>query len=448
MVVRSGTASRALLIVGHLSPTNRWVGSRSVSNRANSVLRFPTVNMKINCFISASFAICVFVVGMQGVLAQPKTATPDPYFGLQTSNSQRSEVGIGSGFSNPVSRIGVSDEPQERSSIVKQPQQSGSQLVGHSAPSPEPFQVGKVLALVGGEPIFVGDLMFQINQAIESRIPDAPEKIKEQQRQSAIPQLLPQFVQAKLLYMGALSELPEGVDLEQVFESVGKQFDEKALPKMMESAGVKNAVEFDAQLRGQNYSLRQLRRSWAIQQFTRHSVGLKLNNVSETTHHEMLERYQKNIRDYDQPARAKWEQVMVSYSKNATKDDARRKIVALGNKIVNGANLAATAKQDSDGFKASSGGQHDWTTKGALALKPLDKAIFELPLNQLSRVVETSQGLHIVRVLEREEATRKPFLEAQVEIKKVLEVEKREAAFKKYNEKLKREIPVEYLVNE
>jgi parvulin-like peptidyl-prolyl isomerase len=407
--------------------------------------------MKNNRLICASFAICVLLGGIAESTAQTKTATPDPYFGSGSSVESKSDLGSGSRFSNPVARIGASDGPQNRSSIVKQPQQGGNQLVGHESPVRpvrEPFQVGKVLALVGGEPIFVGDLMFQINQAIESRIPDAPEKIKEQQRQAAIPQLLPQFVQAKLLYMGAVRELPDEVDLEQVFESVGEQFDEKALPKMMETSGVKNAVEFDAQLRGQDYSLRQLRRSWAIQQFTRHSVGLKLRDLPETTHHEMLQRYQDNIKDYDRPARAKWEQVMVSYSKHSTKNDARKKIVTLGNKIVNGANFAATAKEASDGYKASNGGQHDWTTQGALALKPLDKAIFELPLNELSRVIETSQGLHIVRVIEREKASRTPFLEAQVDIKKALEVEKREAAFKKYNEKLRREIPVEYLVNE
>ena len=44
------------------------------------------------------------------------------------------------------------------------------QQVGHEEDHPsERFRPGKVLALVGGEPIFVGDLMFKINQIIEEK---------------------------------------------------------------------------------------------------------------------------------------------------------------------------------------------------------------------------------------------------------------------------------------
>ena len=103
-------------------------------------------------------------------------------------------------------------KPRAKSLIVHANEQaapqnsgSGSRQVDHrEEPASKAFRQGKVLALVGGEPIFVGDLMFQINQIIEEKMAGAPEKIKEQQRQMAIPQLLPQFVESKLLYQGAL----------------------------------------------------------------------------------------------------------------------------------------------------------------------------------------------------------------------------------------------------
>ena len=322
------------------------------------------------------------------------------------------------------------------------------QVAHQTDDEPKAFMPGKVLALVGGEPIFVGDLMFQINQAIEQRMAGAPENVKERQRELAIPQLLPQYVESKLLYQGAVQSLPDGVELEGIFDQVGAQFEETTLPQMMESAGVETIAEFDARLRGQNYSLRQLKRNWAIQQFTRHSIGQAVAGVPETTHQEMLDVYKEKLSSYDKPARAKWEQILVRFDRTGSRAEAKQMIVEIGNQIVHGANFAATAKKRSHDFNAASGGQHDWTTQGALALDEIDNAIFSLPVGELSDLIETQRGYHIVRVIEREQASRTSFLEAQTEIKKEIEGKKRKAAFDKYIKKLREEIPVEYLVNE
>ena len=77
-------------------------------------------------------------------------------------------------------------------------------------------------------------------------------------------------------------------------------------------------------------------------------------------------------------------------------------------------------------------------------LKKLDAAIFSLPVGQLSEVIETKQGFHIIRVLERQDAGKVAFLEAQVKIREKLESEKQTAAFDSHMKKLKMSIPVEY----
>ena len=120
----------------------------------------------------------------------------------------------------------------------------------------------------------------------------------------------------------------------------------------------------------------------------------------------------------------------------------------IGNQIVHGANFAATAKKQSHGYNAASGGLHDWTTQGALALEEIDAALFSLPVGELSDLIETKRGFHIIRIVERDQASRTSFLDAQVDIKKEIEGEKRKVVFDKYVAKLKKEIPVEYLVNE
>lgn len=313
--------------------------------------------------------------------------------------------------------------------------------------SAETFELGRVLALVGGEPIFVGDVMFDINQVIEQYMPTAPESVKEMKRQEMIPQILPKMVDAKILFLGAIRSLPDEVDIEGVIEQAAAEFDNKARGKMMESAGIKSVAEFDAHLRGQGSSLRKLRRSWSTDQLTKYFLSRQLNLANEVTHQEMLDEYRKDIASYAIPAKCKWEQLMIRFDKVPSRSEAETMIAELGDRVRFGGNLAAVAKSSSHGFRAFAGGQHDWTTKGSLVLKEIDKAIFTLPIGELSNIIESDDGLHIVRVIDRTDATHTPFLEAQVEIKERIIDKKRDEAFKEHVKKLKSEIPVEYFVN-
>ncbi len=288
------------------------------------------------------------------------------------------------------------------------------------SPNVETFEPTQLLAMVGSEPIFVGDVLFEVNQMIERFMGNAPESVKEAERKKIVPKILPKFVDSKLLYIGTLEMLPEEADVDKILEQAGEEFDEKALPRMIESAGLKTANEFDAQLRAQGSSLRKMRLSWSQEQLTKYFLSQQLKSDSEVTHQEMLDNYRSRLAEYELPAKSKWEQVMIRFDRVGSREEARKQIVELGNQIVYGANLSAIAKKSSHGFRAANGGQHDWTSKGALVLKELDEAIFSLPVGELSEIIETPDGFHLVRVLERTEQSRKPFLEAQVDIKEQL----------------------------
>ena len=311
-----------------------------------------------------------------------------------------------------------------------------------------PFEAGKVIAIVGGEPIFVGDMIFEINQLIEKFIPTAPEDVKQRERQKMIPQILPKFVESRLLYHGMLKQLPEGVDVQEVITNASSEFDSKAMPGIMKAAGVDSVPQFDAYLRSLGSSLRNMRETWARDQMTRFFLGQAINVNTEVTHQEMLNVYRENLDSYAQVAKARWEQIMIRFDKSDSRAAAKAEIEKLNSQIVHGANLAALAKKSSHGFLASEGGQQDWTSKGSLVLKELDAAIFTLPTGTLSGVIETRDGFHIVRVLERTEAGHTSFVEAQVDIKKKIIGEKRKVAYDKHLAKLRDQIPVEYFLNE
>ena len=213
---------------------------------------------------------------------------------------------------------------------------------------------------------------------------------------------------------------------------------------MIEKSGVKNITEFDGNLRVQGSSLRQVRTAWAKDQLARQFVQQALNIDQTVSHQEMLDDYHTNKEKYAIRARSKWEQIMVRFDKHDSRNAAKKKIAEIGNQVLHGASLKEIAKKKSDGFRASEGGQHDWTGKGALVLKEIDSAIFSLPIGELSDIIESRDGYHIVRVLDRNEASYTPFTEAQLKIKTRIKNEKINAAFEEHLAAVRKRVPVEY----
>ncbi len=321
---------------------------------------------------------------------------------------------------------------------------SSSQAVAAPSPSTNPLEPTRLLAMVGNEPIFVGDMLFELNQMLDRHLPNAPQSVRDRELTNGVAMMLDKYVDSKLLYIDTLRKLPEGVELDKILEQAAKEFDDTALKALMEGAGIRSVAEFDAKLRMNGSSLRKMRQTWSRDQLTRYFVGQQLEVDKEVTHRELLEEYKKHHSDYAIPARARWEQIMVRTDRAGSRAEAERQLVEMGNKLINGANFGAMAKKGSHGFTADNGGLHDWTTKGALASKVLDQAIFSEPVGELSNVIETPEGFHIIRVIERTEATYVPFEDAQGEIKERILENKRQAEFNKYIERLRTEIPVVY----
>ena len=164
----------------------------------------------------------------------------------------------------------------------------------------------------------------------------------------------------------------------------------------------------------------------------REVVRSNVQSSPDVSHSEMLQYYQDNAADYDRPLRVRWEELAVNFSEFNSKAEAYRAIANMGNRVLRGAAFSLVAREQSQGFTADNGGWHDWTQEDTLKFPEVEAAIFSLPENQLSRVIESQYGFHIVRVLDREEAGRTPFFQEQARIKSKLEKQKRDAAVEEY----------------
>ncbi len=121
---------------------------------------------------------------------------------------------------------------------------------------------------------------------------------------------------------------------------------------------------------------------------------------------------------------------------DAEKAEARKKIEEILAKAKAGEDFAALAKQYSeDPGSKDNGGLYEDFGRGAM-VKPFEDAAFSVPVGELSGIVETTYGFHILKVVDRKKETR-PLDEAKAEIESQLKLGKQQAAFTAFMTKLK-----------
>ncbi len=129
------------------------------------------------------------------------------------------------------------------------------------------------------------------------------------------------------------------------------------------------------------------------------------------------------------------------------KTAARKKIDALRKQILNGADFAELAKENSDDKgSGEKGGDLGFFTKGQM-VPPFEKAAFSLPVGELSGIVESQFGLHLIRVEEKKAATKLRFDEAEDDLREYLFRASQQAAFESFVTELRKNASVKILVS-
>jgi hypothetical protein len=272
-----------------------------------------------------------------------------------------------------------------------------------------------------------------------------PAKSMSPSRRGLVNQLLQQQIDVKMIFQDFRANVPKEA-IPSIQESVARHFDESQLKVLMKRENVVSRADLETALRAKGSSLEREKRIFmeqvVAQQWVQQKVKPEGEDKTEVTHEEMLKWYQAHIKDFEQPAKARWEELMVSFARHPNHDEAYAVMAGLGNRVLAGAALADVAKSASDGPTARLGGQRDWTHKGGLSSEALDQALFSSPVGQLSQILESASGYHIIRVVERQELTRKSFLDAQKEIKENIKKERFEERYQDFVKELHRKYPV------
>jgi len=285
----------------------------------------------------------------------------------------------------------------------------------------------RVVATVNGSPILASEVLerygVQLIQASQQLPPDKFDQVRE----TLIKRDLKGHIERQLL----VSSLKEMLKPEQVkmLNSHLDQMFEQHLLKLKAEIGVETNHDLEEVLQKQGTSLGDLKTGFTNQQMAMEFLGMRAEKAQTAiTRPDLLKYYEAHIKDYDQPARVKWQQIYLSHAKNGGKQGSDRVLTQVIAELKQGTDFAAVAKKHSNGPTADEGGTWDWTAKGSLANEKIERALFELPEGTISQVMEDSDAVQLVKVIKRRDAGPVSFEKVQNNIREKLVKEQRAEA--------------------
>ena len=109
-----------------------------------------------------------------------------------------------------------------------------------------------------------------------------------------------------------------------------------------------------------------------------------------------------------------------------------------------GGDFATLAKAKSTGPSKDKGGDLGWFGRGRM-VKPFEDAAFGLQKGEVSGVVQTKFGYHIIKVEDKREAVEKPFNQVKEQVRNAVLKEKTQAALEEVKSKWRQELNVQIM---
>ena len=122
--------------------------------------------------------------------------------------------------------------------------------------------------------------------------------------------------------------------------------------------------------------------------------------------------------------------------------DARKRATEVSTALKKGGDFSDLALRRSDGPEAIRGGDLGLVRQGEL-LPPLERVLSSLAPGQISEPLETSQGLHIIRLDEKKPPQFRPFAEVKNEIQTLVFRQKGEDMYQRWMADLKKKAYIE-----
>lgn len=255
----------------------------------------------------------------------------------------------------------------------------------------------------------------------------------------------------KMLENAALDRL---IDLEVAYQT-GRKLEIKDLDKLIADKAAQGkarfptTAEYEAALKTNNITEKEIneliRKDIIIGNLFEKEVVSKIV-VSDA---DVKKFYDENQDKFKQPESFHASHILIGVKPEASpegKKKAREKAEAIRQKIVGGADFAELAKTESSCPSSKQGGDLGFFSKDEM-VPPFENAVRTLKPGEISTVVETQFGYHIIKLIEKKDGGIVKLDEAKESIKNYLKQLKSQKAVNEYVATLKSSAKIEKLEN-
>jgi peptidyl-prolyl cis-trans isomerase C len=160
--------------------------------------------------------------------------------------------------------------------------------------------------------------------------------------------------------------------------------------------------------------------------------------------------YDTHPEAFKQPEQIKASHILIKVDPKddpAKKEEARKKIESIQEKLKSGADFAALAKEQSDCPSKEKGGDLGFFGKGQM-VKPFEDAALALKPGETSGIVETQFGFHIIKLVEIKPEGVMPFADVKDQLLQYLKQEKVKTELDSYLATLEKTAKIEKLITQ
>jgi peptidyl-prolyl cis-trans isomerase C len=158
--------------------------------------------------------------------------------------------------------------------------------------------------------------------------------------------------------------------------------------------------------------------------------------------------YEKNPDKFKRPEVVRASHILIRVSEKAPEEErkkARARIDAVLKRARAGEDFAVLAREHSQDGSAAQGGDLNYFEKGQM-VAPFDQAAFSLKPNDISDVVTTEFGYHIIKVVDHKPAGSVPFDEVSAKILEFLSQQKKQETAQAFINSIKQKAKIEVLI--
>jgi peptidyl-prolyl cis-trans isomerase C len=295
-----------------------------------------------------------------------------------------------------------------------------------------PAQLPEVLARVNGESVKKADL----DRLIKNMELSANQPIPAERRDEILRRTLDQLVTYTVLVQETRARKVTVTDAE---------IDNNL--KQMQSQ-FPSEVEFKKALTARGMTLEKLRADARVDMSINKMMEAELASAPVPTDGQVHEFYDKNPDKFKQDEAIRASHILIPADEkadDATKKKARAQIDDILKQLQGGADFAELAKKYSKDGSAAQGGDLNFFPKGQM-VPAFDQAAWALKPGQISGVVTTPFGYHIIKLTEHRAASTVPFEQVSPRIKEYLTEQQKQGRAQAFIEVLKQKAKIEVLV--